>query len=151
MLLSSKEEPRKANFLNFTEIKAKFYHHLFDVWSLCLDEQEATHKLQASCSTYITEEDYTFFFFLLLRLKMLFTHLTVGWAAFQLAVYCGISPNNHATQVKCLQSFKHFILRASSGNRQARQKKKINKKTRQKMQMSHSEAPQKRQSAFKMF
>lgn len=73
-----------------------------------------------------------YLFFLLLRLKMLFTHLTVGWAAFQLAVYGGISQNNHATQVKCLQSFKHFILRASSGNRQARQKKIKNKKTGQK-------------------
>ena len=59
---------------------------------------------------------------------MLLTRLTVGWAAFQLAVYCGVSLNNQTTQVKCLQSFKHFILRASLGNRQAKKKKKEKKK-----------------------
>lgn len=58
---------------------------------------------------------------------MLLTRLTVGWAAFQLAVYCGVSLNNQTTQVKCLQSFKHFILRASLGNRQAKKNKKKNK------------------------
>lgn len=59
-------------------------------------------------------------FFPSVCLKMLLTRLTVGWAAFQLAVYCGVSLNNQTTQVKCLQSFKHFILRASLGNRQAK-------------------------------
>lgn len=70
------------------------------------------------------------FFFSSVCLKMLLTRLTVGWAAFQLAVYCGVSLNNQTTQVKCLQSFKHFILRASLGNRQA--KKIRENKTREK-------------------
>lgn len=52
---------KKPTSWSFSESK-KFRNHLFDIWSLWLDEQEATHNLQASCSTYITEWDYTFFF-----------------------------------------------------------------------------------------
>lgn len=125
----------------------------------------ATRNLQGSYSTYITEWDYNFLFFFSfsLCLKMLFTRLTVGWAAFQRAVYCGVSLNNHTTQVKCLQSFKHFILRASLGNRQAKEKKERKKEKNGKKNKTknanelfhtsacHSKLPTKRQSAFKMF
>lgn len=83
---------------------------------------------------------------------MLLTRLTVGWAAFQLAVYCGVSLNNQTTQVKCLQSFKHFILRASLGNRQAK-KTKQDKTKKKKMQMNSPtlHAIQRLKSTFKMF
>lgn len=114
---------KKVHFLEFKadqkQVLQSFVWCLIFVtwWTL------ATHNLQGSYSTYITEWDYNFFFFFPLCLKMLFTRLTVGRAAFQRAVYCGVSLNNHTTQVKCLQSFKHFILRASLGNRQAKKKK----------------------------
>lgn len=114
-------------------------------------EKTANEKWGAY-STYITQRDqYLLFFFFCL--KMLLAHLTVGWAAFQLAVYCGISLNNQTTWVKCLKSFKHFIRRASSGNRQAKrrkQKMQINPSTVWHAIQNHNKE-KKRQSTFKMF
>lgn len=43
---------------------------------------------------------------------MFLTIVTVK-TAFQLGGYCTISLNNQTSQVKCLQYFKYFILRAS--------------------------------------
>lgn len=134
-----KRSLEKPTFGNFKQIKAKFYHHLLDVWSSWLDEQEATRNLQASCSTYITEWDYTFFFFSFFPSFFASKRSSHIWQRAELHFneLCTVAYLRNTTQLKSsacsplstLSSELHWAT-----DRQGKAKKN----TRQKMQMKRS-------------